>query len=158
GQDDERRIPYRESDATGPISAYGVSKLAGEQFVLSISPRNLVIRTCGLFGVTGRTKTPWNFIQKLLDRARRGGKLRVVNDQELTPTAADDLATTTLNLLQAGATGLLHFTNGGACTWHEFASAALRQAGLNVDVEAVTSDAFNAPARRPRYSVLDCSA
>jgi len=158
GQDDERRVPYCESDAPGPTSAYGVSKLAGEQFALSISPKNLVIRTCGLFGVTDRGGVPWNFIEKLLDRAERGEKLRVVNDQELTPTAVDDLAAATLNLLQAGATGLYHFTNAGACTWHEFACEALRQAGLNVDVESVTSDAFNAPARRPRYSVLDCSA
>jgi dTDP-4-dehydrorhamnose reductase len=158
GQDDDRRIPYRETDAPGPISAYGVSKLAGEYFALTISPKNLVIRTCGLFGITDRAAAPWNFIEKLLDRARRGEKLRVVNDQELTPTAAADLAAATLKLLQTDATGLYHFTNAGACTWHEFACAALCHAGLHVDVEAVTSDAINAPARRPRYSVLDCSA
>lgn len=158
GQDDQRRVPYRETDTPGPISAYGISKLAGEYFALANSPKNMVIRTCGLFGVTERGGVPWNFIEKLLDRARRGEKLRVVNDQELTPTAASDLAAATLNLLHAGATGLYHFTNAGACTWHEFACAAMRQAGLNVDVEAVTSDVFNAPARRPCYSVLDCSA
>ena len=75
---------------------------------------------------------PGNFVEKLLDRARRGEKLRVVNDQELTPTAAADLAEATLHLLQANATGLFHFTNAGACTWYEFACAALRQAGLSV--------------------------
>ncbi len=131
GHDEERRTPYQESDAPGPVSAYGVSKLAGEHFTLAISPKNLVIRTCGLFGVAERGSAPGNFIEKLLDRARRGEKLRVVNDQELTPTAAVDLAEATLHLLQANATGLVHFTNAGACTWHEFACAALRQAGLS---------------------------
>jgi dTDP-4-dehydrorhamnose reductase len=157
GHDERRRVPYRESNAPGPISAYGVSKMAGEHFALAISPKNLVIRTCGLFGTNERGGVPGNFIEKLLDRARRGEKLRVVNDQKLTPTAAADLAAATLNLVQAGATGLYHFTNAGACTWHRFACAALRQAGMKVNVEAVTSEAFNAPARRPRYSVLDCS-
>ena len=158
GQDEERRAPYQETDAPGPISAYGVSKLAGEHFALAISPKNLVIRTCGLFGAAERGGAPGNFIEKLLDRARRGEKLQVVNDQELTPTAAADLAAATLHLFQTGASGLYHFTNAGACTWHEFACAALRQAGLNVAVEAVPTETFNAPARRPRYSVLDCSA
>ncbi len=157
GQDEARRTPYRECDAPGPLCAYGISKLAGEYFVQSICPKHLVIRTCGLFGPMDRAGPPWNFIEKLLERARRGDALRVVNDQIGTPTAASDLAAATLQLVNAGAAGLYHFTNDGACTWHEFACAALRFAGINRDIEAVTSDIFNAPARRPGYSVLDCS-
>jgi dTDP-4-dehydrorhamnose reductase len=156
GRDEQRRIPYQESDSPGPISAYGISKLAGEHFAQSICPNHLVIRTCGLFGPIDRPDAPWNFVEKLLERARRGDPLRVVDDQVGTPTAAADLAEGTLNLLRNGGTGLYHFTNDSACSWHEFACAALRQAGIDRPVEAVTSDAFQAPARRPRYSVLDC--
>ena len=156
GHDDARRTPYCESDAPGPLSAYAVSKLAGEYFVQSICPRHLVIRTCGLFGSIDQPSAPWNFIEKLLERARRGDPLRVVNDQIGTPTAAADLAAAALNLLRAGANGLYHFTNDGACSWHEFACATLSFAGMDREIEAVTSDVFNAPARRPTYSILDC--
>jgi dTDP-4-dehydrorhamnose reductase len=156
GQDEARRVPYAETDAPGPISAYGVSKLAGEYFAQSC-PKHLVVRTTGLFGFPERGGQPANFIEKLLERARRGDKLRVVNDQELTPTSAADLAQAIVDLLRVSATGLYHFTNAGACTWHEFACEALRLAGIKVEVEAVTSSAFAAPARRPRYSVLSCA-
>lgn len=156
GQDEARRVPYEETDAPGPISAYGISKLAGECFAQSLCPKHLVIRTAGLFGFPERGSQPANFVEKLLERARRGDKLRVVNDQELTPTSSADLAQAIVDLLRAGATGLYHFTNSGACTWHQFACEALRLAGMNVEVEPVTSAAFAAPARRPRYSVLSC--
>lgn len=157
GQDEARRVPYEETDAPGPISAYGISKLAGEHFAQSLCPKHLVIRTAGLFGFPERGGQPANFVEKLLERARRGDKLRVVDDQELTPTSSADLAQAIVDLLRAGATGLYHFTNSGACTWHQFACEALRLAEMNVEVEPVTSDAFAAPARRPRYSVLSCS-
>ena len=157
GQDEARRVPYEETDAPGPISAYGISKLAGEYFAQSCCPKHLVVRTTGLFGFPDRNGQPANFIEKLIERARRGDKLRVVNDQESTPTSATDLARAIVDLFGVGATGLYHFTNAGACTWHQFACEALRLAGIKVEVEAVTSSAFAAPARRPRYSVLSCS-
>lgn len=157
GQDESRRVPYEETDAPGPISAYGISKLAGEHFAQSFCPKHLVVRTAGLFGFPERGDQPANFVEKLLERAKRGDKLCVVNDQELTPTSAADLAEAMVNLLRAGATGLYHFTNAGACAWHQFACEALRLAGVNVEVEAVTSAAFAAPARRPLYSVLACA-
>ncbi|MCI0683622.1 MAG: dTDP-4-dehydrorhamnose reductase [Gemmataceae bacterium] len=157
GQDQSRRMPYEETDAPGPISAYAISKLAGEYFAQSFCPKHLVVRTTGLFGFPDRGGQPGNFVEKLIERARRGDKLRVVNDQELTPTAAADLAQAIVDLLRAGATGLYHFTNAGVCTWHQFACEALRLAGIDVEVEAVTSAAFAAPARRPGYSVLACA-
>lgn len=158
GLETARAAPYAEADAPGPISAYGVSKLTGEYFVRSICPMHLVIRTCGVFGPIDHPTAPWNFIEKLLARARQGEKLRVVNDQIGTPTAAADLAEGALNLLRAGACGLRHFTNAGACSWHEFALAVLRLAGIDRPIEAVSSGAVQALARRPAYSVLDCAA
>ncbi len=156
GQDQDRRIPYTEEDVPGPVSAYAASKLAGEHFVRSLAPRHLVIRTTGLFGRRAPERGPANFVEKILDRAKKGEKLRVVNDQVCTPTAAPDLAQATLNLLSAGATGLYHFTSAGQCTWHEFATAAVRLAGLPNQVEPVTSKELNTPAQRPAYSVLSC--
>jgi dTDP-4-dehydrorhamnose reductase len=158
GQDESRRVPYEATDLPGPVSAYGISKLAGEHFARALCPDHLVIRTCGLFGFLDRPSAPWNFIEKLLARARRGERLRVVNDQVCTPTPVDDLAQASLELWRAGARGLVHFTAQGACTWHEFACAALRLAKVDAHVEAVTSDAFAAPAQRPRYSVMACGS
>jgi dTDP-4-dehydrorhamnose reductase len=157
GQDEARRMPYHETDLPGPVSAYGVSKLAGEHFALMVCAKALVIRTCGLFGYAQRAGAS-NFVERLLERARRGEPLHVVNDQVCTPTSASDLAEAALRLVEAGAQGLHHFTNAGACTWYEFACEAIRLAERNNPVEPVTSDTFAAPARRPGYSVLACDA
>jgi dTDP-4-dehydrorhamnose reductase len=158
GRDEARRTPYGESDLPGPVSAYGASKAAGEELARAYCPRHFVIRTCGLFGTRTRAGRPANFIQRLLERARRGDRLRIVSDQVCTPTAVWDLAEATLRLVETGAYGLYHLTSAGECTWHAFAEAALRQAGVDVPVEPVTSAQLAAPARRPLYSVLGCDA
>ena len=158
GQDETRQDPYRETDLPGPVSAYGVSKLAGEALVQAYCPRHFVIRTAGVFGTYTHRGKPANFMQKMVTRASRGESLRVVNDQICTPTTVWDLAEATLRLLGAKAYGLYHLTSNGACTWHELALAAVRQAGLQTPVAAVTSAELGAPARRPSYSVLACDA
>jgi dTDP-4-dehydrorhamnose reductase len=158
GRDENRRQPYKESDAPGPQGVYAVSKLAGEELVRAYCPRLFVIRVCGLYGTRTRGGQPANFIQRLIARARRGEKLRVVNDQVGTPTPVWDVAEATLRLLETQQYGLYHYTAAGECSWHEFAVAALRHAGLSVPVAAVTTGDFAAPAARPAYSVLDCSA
>jgi dTDP-4-dehydrorhamnose reductase len=158
GQDETRRQPYRETDLPGPVSAYGVSKLAGEALAQASCPQHFVIRTAGVFGTHTHRGKPANFIQKMVARAGHGEALRVVNDQICTPTAVWDLADATLRLIDTEAYGLYHLTNSGACTWHELALTAVRQAGLQTPVAAVTSAELGAPARRPAYSVLACDA
>ncbi len=152
GQDAERRTPYCESDAPGPINQYGHSKLAGENAVRELCPRHLVIRTCGLYGIHGAKGD--NVVERFLRRAGEGGPVRMVNDQFCTPTYAADLARASLALLQARRHGLYHVTNTGACSWHEFAAAVFAEAGINIVMEPITSDAYPAAARRPTYSVL----
>jgi dTDP-4-dehydrorhamnose reductase len=156
GLDAARRVPYRESDAPGPLSVYGLSKLGGEYRVQGTCPRSLVIRTCGLFGSRGPGVEAKNFVATMLRLARAGGPLRVVDDQVCTPTATDDLARATLSLLDAGATGLFHVTNAGQCSWHEFARTIFALSGVGANLQPVSSAEFAAPARRPAYSVLDC--
>jgi dTDP-4-dehydrorhamnose reductase len=158
GRDEARRQPYREADAPGPQGVYAVSKLAGEELVRAYCPAHFIIRVCGLFGTRTRGGQPANFIQRMAARARRGEPVRVVNDQVCTPTPVWDVAAATLRLLETQAYGLYHFTSAGECTWHEFAQAALRQQGLDVAVEPVSTRQLAAPASRPAYSVLDCTA
>jgi dTDP-4-dehydrorhamnose reductase len=154
GLDESRRTPWAEADAPGPVSVYGLSKLAGEYLVRSICPAHLVVRTCGLYGVRGAGGKGGNFVETVLRLAGEGKPLRVVTDQVCTPSYTADVAAATAALLTAGCQGLYHVTNTGACSWHEFARAVFDLAGVAADLTAITSEEFGAPARRPAYSVL----
>jgi dTDP-4-dehydrorhamnose reductase len=136
--------PYREDDSTGPLSAYGRSKLAGEQAALA-RPGNLVVRTAWVYG-SGR-----NFIRSILAAERAGRPLRVVSDQRGRPTSADDLARALAHLVAAGTTGIVHVTGAGEpCTWADLAELVVGH-----PVERISSAELGAPAPRPRSSVLD---
>jgi dTDP-4-dehydrorhamnose reductase len=157
GLDMERRTPYTEIDAPGPVSVYGGSKLAGEHFVRALCPRHFVFRTCGLYGTHGQGGKGGNFVEAMRKRAAAGVPWKVVDDQECTPTATADLAAAIAVLIGTDAYGLYHLTNAGSCSWFEFAQAILAEAGLANRVLPTTSVEYGAKARRPRYSVLDCS-
>jgi dTDP-4-dehydrorhamnose reductase len=154
GLDTSRSTPYTETDTPGPVSVYGLSKLAGEYLVRSLCPRHLVIRTCGLYGVWGSGGKGGNFVETMFRLAAQGKPLRVVADQTCSPGYTPDVAAGTVALIQAGAEGLFHLTNAGSCSWFEFARAIFQQAGVQANVTAITSAEFGAPARRPAYSVL----
>jgi len=154
GLDAKRTQPIPESEPPGPVSVYGLSKLAGEYLVRAADPRNLVIRTCGLYGVWGSGGKGGNFVETMLRGAGQGKPLRGVNDQRCTPTATADLAATTVELIDRDASGLVHVTNAGDCTWFEFAAEIFRQMTITADLSPISSEQFGAPARRPGYSVL----
>jgi dTDP-4-dehydrorhamnose reductase len=149
------RRPYVETDLPCPRSMYGVSKLAGEAMVQAIWPKHFLIRTCGLYGYTGSRDKGTNFVESMIRLAQRGGPLRVVNDQVCTPTSTVDLACAVARLIRTESYGLYHLTSAGECTWYEFACAIFAEAGLNPDVQPVSSGQFPAKAKRPDYSVLD---
>jgi len=156
GLDGERSTPYAVDDAPGPVSAYGLSKLAGEYFVRAAGPEHLVIRTCGLYGQAA-TRAKGNFVTTMLRLGKERDELRIVDDQRCTPTYTADLANAIARLIDAEAGGLHHVTNSGSMTWCEFAREIFRLASLDVRVVPITSAEFGAAARRPGYSVLDCS-
>jgi dTDP-4-dehydrorhamnose reductase len=158
GLDEGRRTPWAERDAPGPVSVYGLSKLAGEYLVRALCPRHLVLRTCGLYGIWGSGGKGGNFVETMLRVAGQGKQLRVVADQVCTPSYTADVAAATVGLLQTGRYGLFHVTNAGSCTWYEFACAIFEQAGVAADVTPITSAEYGAPARRPAYSVLEPAA
>ena len=152
--DGTKRTPYTEDDPPRPLSAYGVSKLAGEQMVAASGAPHLIVRTSAVFASGGSRGKGGSFVERVVARARAGDPLRVVDDQVLSPTYAPDLAAAIVALLEAESRGLFHVTNTGSCSWHAFAVAALRQAGLDVPVQAVKAKEFAAPAARPAYSVM----
>ena len=154
GLDAARSTPLTEDDPPGPVSAYGLSKLVGECAVRAASPANLVIRTCGLYGLHGSGGKGGNFVETMLRVAGQGKPLRVVDDQRCTPSYTVDVAEVTAALLRAGTSGLFHVTNAGSCSWYEFAEEIFRLAGLKPSLTPIASSEYGAQARRPAYSVL----
>ena len=146
---DEPR-PRRESDPVGPASAYGRSKLAGEQAVRAANPCHLIVRTAWLYGRGGR-----NFVDTIRERALAGTPLAVVDDQRGSPTWTEDLGAVLVELMERGVTGTYHATSAGDCTWHEFAGEICGQLGARVEVARRSSADLARPAKRPAYSVLD---
>jgi dTDP-4-dehydrorhamnose reductase len=154
GLDAARSVPWHEEDAPGPISVYGLSKLAGEYIVRSICPKHFVVRTCGLYGVAGTGGKGGNFVETMLRAAGQRKALRVVADQRCTPSFTADVAAAVAEFIPTAAYGLYHITNGSDCSWYEFACEIFRLAGLSPALTAITSAEYGAPARRPAYSVL----
>jgi dTDP-4-dehydrorhamnose reductase len=153
--DGKARSPYTEDSEPFPLSVYGNSKLAGELLVRSLAKKPFAIRTCGLYGAAGSRGKGGNFVKTMLAKAQRGEPIRVVNDQIVTPTYTLDLANQIAHTLPHEHFGLFHMTNEGSCTWFEFASAIFEISGVKADLSPTTSDAYKAPAVRPKYSVLE---
>ncbi|QDU64198.1 dTDP-4-dehydrorhamnose reductase [Planctomycetes bacterium Pan216] len=149
---------FSEEDLPSPQSQYGISKLAGEYQVRAYAAECLVIRTCGLYGVKGSRGKGGNFVETMLRLAAKGGPVRVVADQRCTPTFTADLAEATARLLATRPDvhwkDILHVTNAGRTTWHDFAKEIFEASGLEVPLEPISTEEFGAPARRPVHSVL----
>jgi dTDP-4-dehydrorhamnose reductase len=144
--------PYLEDDPVAPASAYGRTKLLGEQAARTAHD-HLIVRTAWLYGVGGR-----HFVGAIRRQIEAGTQqLRVVADQFGSPTFCDDLAAAILDLAAVGATGTVHAVNSGITSWHGFATEIVRQLGTRVEVVPVATDEFPRPARRPPYSGLDTS-
>jgi len=142
--------PYREDDPVAPMSAYGRTKLRGEELATRANG-HLVVRTAWLYGHGGR-----NFVEAIrsqIDKSARS--LRVVADQRGSPTFCGDLADAVLDLITVGATGIVHAVNSGETTWHGFAVAIADLLGKEIEIQKVTTQEFPRPAHRPAYSVLD---
>ena len=148
----DARRPYEVDDVTGPKSAYGRTKLAGELAVREALPeRSYVVRTAWVYGATGR-----NFVKTMTRLERERETVSVVDDQRGSPTWSADLARGLVELGRSAApAGTYQCTNGGDTTWFGFAQAIFEELGADpARVLPITTDAFPLPAPRPAYSVL----
>ena len=148
--------PWREDDPINPLSAYGRSKFAGEKRVARDGADWLILRTAWLYGPGGPC-----FPMTIINAARAGKPLKVVDDQIGSPTFTHDLADATLHLVDAGASGIFHIVNAGQTSWHDFTAAILHEFGLKADLSRTTTAEWKKQrpdsATRPAYSVLDTS-
>jgi dTDP-4-dehydrorhamnose reductase len=147
--DGEKREPYREHDRPNPINCYARSKLEGERMVQAAAERHWIVRTSWLYG-PGRTSFP----EKILDAARRRGRLQLVTDEISSPTWTLDLARAIARLIQHEEWGVYHLTNAGHCSRMEWAQAILELGGVDVPLEPTTQAAFGAPYRKPVFTAL----
>ena len=154
--DGESGRPYDEFDQPRPLSAYARSKLAGEQLVKSAAARSFIVRVGGLYGRRGR-----NFVSSLVSRLRAGQTLRIDRERLTAPTWNRLLARQIITLCERGEHGVYHATSQGSTTWYGFAEALCDEAAaLGRDLPrtfvGVTTGELDAPAARPRSSLLDC--
>lgn len=148
--------PYVEADCPNPGTVYGISKLAGEEYIRYMMKKYFLIRTCGLYGVAGCLgKGGGNFVETMLKVAAQKPVVRVVGDQIVSPTYTMDLAKKIDQLIRTEHYGLYHIVNKGSCSWYDFAKKIFDLTGTKVKLEKATTDEFRSKARRPAYSVLD---
>jgi dTDP-4-dehydrorhamnose reductase len=147
--DGSKSSPYEISDPRNPKSVYGESKARAEEQLLQIMSELCIVRTSWLFGHGGKC-----FPATILKLASTRPEISVVNDQRGSPTFTRDLAAALVELCRKAAQGIVHATNQGNCTWFDFATEIVRDAGLPTKVKPVTTAEFPRPARRPAYSVL----
>ncbi|MDI6808152.1 MAG: dTDP-4-dehydrorhamnose reductase [Candidatus Eisenbacteria bacterium] len=149
--DGRKGAPYLEFDRPNPINVYGSSKLAGEDFVRNICPQNWIVRTSWLYGTGGK-----NFVDTMVTLSGKGKEIPVVDDQRGSPTLADDLAGAMMVILKRNEFGLYHATNGGDCSWYEFAREIVSLWGGDAAiVKPISSAQSDRPAKRPTNSVLE---
>ncbi len=148
------RHPYVEDDATHPLGAYAVSKLAGELYAQAYLDRVLIVRTSGVFGPGGLATARGNFVEVMLRLARKGEPIRVVQDHVASPAFAPALAARTIDLVEQDQSGVVHIGGGTPVSWFQFARMIFEAAGLEPMLLATSEREYRTPARRPKYSAL----
>lgn len=141
--------PYIEFDTPDPQGVYGKTKLAGERFVEQFAKDYFIVRTAWLYG-DGK-----NFVKTMLRLSETKDEIGVVKDQVGSPTSTSELVKIIDTLIWTENYGLFHGTCEGVCSWADFATEIFRLAGKNTKVKGITTEEYNAPGKRPAYSVLD---
>jgi len=148
----EKNEPYTETDVAKPISVYGASKLQGEIEIKQILETYFILRTSWLYSEHGA-----NFMKTMLKLAETRDEISVVSDQIGTPTYAGDLADVILKIISSKNTnfGLYHYSNEGVASWYDFAKTIFEASNLKIKLNAIKTEAYPTPAKRPFYSVID---
>lgn len=152
--DGKANKPYTEECASNPVSVYGHTKLEGENKIINNLKHFMIIRTSWLYSAYSE-----NFVNKMLNLAKTNKEISVVSDQIGSPTSAKDLAKTILTILDSGFNkyGIYNYSNDGTASWFDFAQAVFLFREIKTKVSPIKSEEFKTIAKRPAYSVLNCS-
>jgi dTDP-4-dehydrorhamnose reductase len=148
--DGQGTAPYPVDAPKAPVNAYGEGKLLGERLLEQSGAEAFLIRTSWVYAPVGN-----NFVLTIANLLRTKPELSVVDDQRGRPSSAGQLAKNTLRLTELARSGTFHLTDGGECTWFDFAREIRAVLGLATPIRPCKSDEFPRPAPRPAYSVLD---
>ena len=140
--------PYEPFDPPNPISAYGRTKLAGEEHVMRLTNRWYVVRSAGVYG------RGHNFVRTMLRVAGERDSLKVKDDEFISPTYARDLADGIAGIIEGGRYGLYHLTNAGSCSWYEFTREIFRLGNVGTELVPIPGSEYPLPAARPANGVL----
>ena len=155
--DGRKGSAYVEEDATHPLGAYAVSKLAGELYAQAYVEDALIIRTSGVFGPGGMFTARSNFVELMLRLAAGGQPIRVVEDHVASPTYAPALAERTAALVAKQLTGIYHVGGGAAISWHDYAALIFEVFGVQPELRRTNEREYRTAAKRPQYSALSNS-
>jgi len=152
-----KKSPYNEQDSPNPLNIYGLSKYSGELAIQRYMDQFFIFRVSSLFGVAGSSGKGGNFIETMLKFAQEGKKLKVVDDQYMSPTSTLDVARA-INFFireEVDEYGIYHCCNTGSCSWHQFTEEIFKRVGIERPVGRVSHREFKRKADRPKYSVMD---
>ena len=152
--DGHHHHPYAEDDSPHPLSAYAVSKLAGEFYARAYLDHALILRTSGVFGPGGLQTARGNFVELMLRLAEAGQPIRVVEDHVASPTYSPLLAMRAIELVERGHTGIFHVGGGAPVSWYQFARTIFDVAKREPMLLATNEREYRTAARRPKYSAL----
>lgn len=155
----KKSLPYLEHDVTAPLNVYGITKLAGEHITAATARKHFILRVSAIYGLQPcRGKGGLNFVELMLKLSQERDKLRVVDDEFVTPTATAEIAGQLVALSRSTSYGLYHGTAEGSCSWYEFAHEIFYATGTKVRLEKADPGEFPSKVARPKYSVLENAA
>ncbi len=153
--DGKKRAPYVEDDIPNPINVYGLSKYVGELAVMNYCKKHYVIRVASLYGRHGARGKGGNFVMTMIEKARKGEEIRVVDDMIMSPTYTKHVARGIKWMLENDVPyGLYHMVNEGYCSWYEFAKEIFHIQGINANLKPIKTEQLSLKAKRPLFSAL----
>lgn len=152
--DGAKERPYTENDPPNPINTYGISKVAGEHYA-KFSDKYYIIRVSSLFGVAGASGKGGNFVETMIQKAKKREEIKVVDDMVMSPTYTKDAASIIKNIiLDKLPFGVYHCSNKGYCSWYEFAESIFEALNLDANLNPISTESLIQKAKRPKFSAL----
>ena len=155
--DGYKKSPYNEEDIPNPLNIYGISKFSGEKAIQNYLNKYFIFRVSSLFGEAGASGKGGNFVENMINLAKKEVPLKVISDQYMVPTHTLDIARVIKFFIenQIDEYGIYHVVSEGSCSWFDFTKEIFVQIGLNYNIEKTTYKEYQTKAVRPKYSVLD---
>jgi len=152
-----KNCPYNEEDVPNPLNIYGLSKFAGEKAIQNYLSKYFIFRVSSLFGEAGASGKGGNFVETMINLAKKGTPLKIIADQYMVPTYTLDIARVIKFFIenQIDEYGIYHVVSNGSCSWYDFTKEIFNQIGLEYNIEKTTYIEYKTKAIRPKYSVLD---